>query len=51
MIEAPLVEIKEGTTQSHHQQGLRVKEVNLDGQRAYQDPQSWLKPFNRYLEI
>ena len=35
VIEAPLVEIKEGTTQSHHQQGLRVKEVNLDGEREH----------------
>ena len=35
VIEAPLVEIKEGTTQSHHQQGLRVKEVNLDREREH----------------
>ena len=35
MIEAPLIEIKEGTAQSHHHQGLEVKEVNLDGEREH----------------
>lgn len=32
VIEAPLTETKEGTTQSDHHQGLQVKEVNLDGE-------------------
>lgn len=33
VIEAPLTETKEDTTQSDHHQGLQVKEVNLDGER------------------
>lgn len=33
VIKAPLIEIKEGTAQSHHHQGVQVKEVNLDGER------------------
>lgn len=35
MIEAPLVEIKEGTAQFHHDQGLQMKEVNLNGEREH----------------
>ena len=35
VIEAPLIDIKEGTAQSHHHQGLEVKEVNLDGEREH----------------